>query len=217
MGLSPRLRGNPWIRPDHLCAYRSIPAPAGEPRMRTSYAPSRVYPRACGGTVEVARIRALCKAWVYPRACGGTMVCEHAHNHRRVYPRACGGTVRRRASFDWCLGLSPRLRGNRLRRSGRSILGLSPRLRGNQRTATQRLNGGSIPAPAGEPSNRLAVRTCSDIGLSPRLRGNHGQWRAVSLCADSGLSPRLRGNRTSEHPRHGGNHGSIPAPAGEPD
>ena len=54
-GLSPRLRGNPKVKLQDLMAERSIPAPAGEPewprgRCRTE----RVYPRACGGTVDEA-------------------------------------------------------------------------------------------------------------------------------------------------------------------
>ena len=92
-------------------------------------------------------------------------------------------------------------------------VGLSPRLRGNPTRSVGRLHlGGSIPAPAGEPTltkthpsnsrvypracggtspNRLAGRTI--MGLSPRLRGNLGTGQALSLASRS-----------------------IPAPAGEP-
>ena len=50
-GLSPRLRGN-HCAANRMCRWgRSIPAPAGEPRILSSaLARSAVYPRACGGT-----------------------------------------------------------------------------------------------------------------------------------------------------------------------
>ena len=51
----------------------------------------------------------------------------------RVYPRACGGTRGRQRVGMFGMGLSPRLRGNRLR------------------TQRRRHAKRSIPAPAGEP------------------------------------------------------------------
>ena len=93
---------------------------------------------------------------------------------RPVYPRACGGTAGTHCADCGLVGLSPRLRGNQhhLRRL--------------------RVQGRSIPAPAGEPSSgtpkpqRMKVypRACGGTGrphcenhqghgLSPRLRGNH--------------------------------------------
>ena len=54
-GLSPRVRGNLGLRPETWNGKRSIPARAGEPRpLRRARAPRRVYPRACGGTSEMA-------------------------------------------------------------------------------------------------------------------------------------------------------------------
>ena len=52
-GLSPRLRGNQLPGRPEMQAQRSIPAPAGEPSHPTkSSGNGRVYPRACGGTIN---------------------------------------------------------------------------------------------------------------------------------------------------------------------
>ena len=51
LGLSPRVRGNPFLPCSTFLSRGSIPACAGEPR--TQYPPRRsveVYPRVCGGT-----------------------------------------------------------------------------------------------------------------------------------------------------------------------
>ena len=114
--------------------------------------------------------------------------------HSPVYPRACGGTD------DTCLwhkgrhGLSPRLRGNRLKK-------LNAGLRAR-----------SIPAPAGEPGRSWLGRC--PAWVYPRACGGTKPMRRSPVSAH-GLSPRLRGNPTnapvaSQRPR------SIPAPAGEP-
>ena len=51
-GLSPRLRGNRLMPPPIMSRDGSIPAPAGEPSAAgTRCGWTRVYPRACGGTV----------------------------------------------------------------------------------------------------------------------------------------------------------------------
>ena len=51
VGLSPRVRGNPYASVSVFACVGSIPARAGEPDAAAS-PPSwlRVYPRACGGT-----------------------------------------------------------------------------------------------------------------------------------------------------------------------
>ena len=113
---------------------------------------------------------------------------------RRVYPRVCGGTssVNRRNRFR--LGLSPRVRGNRL-----GVDDLQP-------------HAGSIPACAGEPRSgpgtprpsRVYPRVCG--GTTPRRAG--GRRRR-------GLSPRVRGNQRSRPPGRRAPR-SIPACAGEP-
>ena len=58
---------------------------------------------------------------------------------RRVYPRACGATAIELTPFCQAEGLSPRMRGNRLRQSDRLIM------------------QGSIPAHAGQPSSKSSV------------------------------------------------------------
>ena len=118
----------------------------------------------------------------------------YARRCRRVYPRACGGTPR--LSFRSYLYpvLSPRMRGNRKRRS---IRVLWPR---------------SIPAHAGEPSARPWTTTMTRV--YPRACG--GTSVEFQFSDDpAGLSPRMRGNRVRM------THtlllsGSIPAHAGEP-
>ena len=53
VGLSPRVRGNLWRKPDGAGWHRSIPACAGEPRTGLArICPRRVYPRVCGGTLS---------------------------------------------------------------------------------------------------------------------------------------------------------------------
>ena len=94
-----------------------------------------------------------------------------------------------------------------------SSLGLSPRVRGN-RLATW--NAGtarrSIPACAGEPIR--VVRLAIAVRVYPRVCGGTAP-RTPSTCATTGLSPRVRGNLRKYEPtdRHSG---SIPACAGEP-
>ena len=53
VGLSPRVRGNPYLRRHDLCGRRSIPACAGEPAGDgRSPGGAEVYPRVCGGTAR---------------------------------------------------------------------------------------------------------------------------------------------------------------------
>ena len=153
-GLSPRVRGNPAHRPDTERPRRSIPARAGEPMTGVWPAwTTWVYPRACGGTGGQAHVVSEAEG-LSPRVRGnpfrasvlatidrsiparaGEPNCSGSNpgNHR-VYPRACGGTTCADTSAASVWGLSPRVRGNHLRRHLRR----------------QRL--GSIPARAGEPS-----------------------------------------------------------------
>ena len=112
----------------------------------------------------------------------------------RVYPRVCGGTLWEYEGARGQIGLSPRVRGNRVQR----------------RTAQVELR--SIPACAGEP-------VCGFIGIHmgrvyPRVCGGTRHLRR-RLPSAQGLSPRVRGNHPdqSDHVRY---QGSIPACAGEP-
>ena len=116
------------------------------------------------------------------------------HRRSRVYPRVCGGTAHRFAPPDAQHGLSPRVRGNRVR-SGVAA--------GQER---------SIPACAGEPTP--APGPVPWWPVYPRVCGGTSQ-RGIADYLVSGLSPRVRGNRPAPadaRPRER----SIPACAGEP-
>ena len=112
----------------------------------------------------------------------------------RVYPRECGGTHGAVLRPDVSLGLSPRVRGNRINFT--VVSGLSR----------------SIPASAGEPVGNRPVthswevypRECGGTGLlDPPHSSRHG------------LSPRVRGNPEAELAA-AAKERSIPASAGEP-
>ena len=112
-----------------------------------------------------------------------------------VYPRVCGGTAPNGAFGGDCLGLSPRMRGNRAQLAGQ----------------VGRL--GSIPAYAGEPQYFPAYDVCRIV--YPRVCGGT-TLQSPDGAYEAGLSPRMRGNRYAA-----GNgqrrKGSIPAYAGEPE
>ncbi len=194
MGLSPRVRGNRFSATFFGPLQRSIPACTGEPVRRTSsISLARVYPRVYGGTPSwstvtgpvpglsprvrgnpqggnphVSRIRSIPACTGEPRSSGsGTL-------SRRVYPRVYGGTGSGSDRFGVCLGLSPRVRGNRGRPHKWAIV-----LR-------------SIPACTGEPlGTRLFLRLCR---VYPRVYGGT-LIRLLKHLICQGLSPRVRGNR----------------------
>ena len=152
-GLSPRVRGNRMPSSTESGAAGSIPACAGEPpasppRVQSS----RVYPRVCGGTLQLPEGWPSCKG-LSPRvrgnpvqntrrsstirsipACAGepSRHCDNGGS-AKVYPRVCGGTRCSQTKPRFLRGLSPRVRGNPQRRHSRP-----PETR-------------SIPACAGEP------------------------------------------------------------------
>ena len=111
-----------------------------------------------------------------------------------VYPRVCGGTNHLISIYGTVMGLSPRVRGNRLS-AGLSV--------GDLR---------SIPACAGEPCIRILPT--HPVRVYPRVCGGTG-YLYCFLLSSQGLSPRVRGNRWLSRPSSGGS-GSIPACAGEP-
>ena len=275
LGLSPRVRGNLVKGNGQPHQVGSIPACAGEPTVSVIWAPRRgVYPRVCGGTGSAPAIAPWTiglsprvrgnparrkyrrqQPWSIP-ACAG----EPARRLRRVlvnrvYPRVCGGTRNGPIVAMTTGGLSPRVRGNQVGKSGGAdsigsipacagepggaywptaayevyprvcggthrvplhdtgLYGLSPRVRGNRyRRAALRMDRGSIPACAGEPTpNRRRIR---GQAVYPRVCGG-----TDLVCPPAqepeGLSPRVRGNPR----RCGGLRGrcrSIPACAGEP-
>ena len=201
-GLSPRVRGNPVSESHEQTRLRSIPACAGEPSgRRRNRARAEVYPRVCGGTRLpsggryfrsglsprvrgnlIARVLAGLVTGSIP-ACAGEPPCPyHRDSGNAVYPRVCGGTWTPWGKLFPLCGLSPRVRGNRLRRGQRGAV------------------GGSIPACAGEP---IAVRGPSRISaVYPRVCG--GTCRASERRGNGiGLSPRVRGNHGATAPFRG--------------
>ncbi len=192
-GLSPRVRGNLDSSRSGSRPVGSIPAGAGEPagsspRRRAC----RVYPRGCGGTsprcwngspqrglsprVRGNQLGSVDRGLSHgsiPAGAGEPLGCGVCGASPRVYPRGCGGTLFSSIIPFPLRGLSPRVRGNRLRHvvTGKVI--------------------GSIPAGAGEPLDlrrrpmfrRVYPRGCGGTsrlsrarrfgrGLSPRVRGN---------------------------------------------
>ena len=112
----------------------------------------------------------------------------------RVYPRVCGGTVLAELRPVVGVGLSPRVRGNRMR------------------GATFEMTCGSIPACAGEPFGGGTSKGL--LGVYPRVCGGTSTDGSETGIYE-GLSPRVRGNPLRDlmcSPTFG----SIPACAGEP-
>ena len=213
-GLSPRVRGNPYLPSGRPPRRRSIPACAGEP----ACAPPRqhrgaVYPRVCGGTANGIRDTEIAGG-LSPRVRGNPRGARRQDAGRRsipacagepraafrrspspmVYPRVCGGTHVSARPETKSVGLSPRVRGNRGRR--------------------RRWSGatGSIPACAGEPRRHRPPGWSAWV--YPRVCGGT-DLPIAPLQRYAGLSPRVRGNRSlSTGAENAGR--SIPACAGEP-
>ena len=133
-GLSPRVRGNPIALPHFGILGRSIPACAGEPKSTGGmYIAFRVYPRVCGGT-RGAMYGRVSRCGLSPRVRGNPGHRPMLHGKTRsipacagepgigrsatcattVYPRVCGGTLDLACRLRCWLGLSPRVRGNRI-------------------------------------------------------------------------------------------------------
>ena len=234
LGLSPRVRGNQAAWNEADLPLGSIPACAGEPAGRHRRCGSGgVYPRVCGGTDRERDHRAHARG--LSRVCGGTIT--HGDEEVRwegLSPRVRGNRscpARRRAargSIPACAGepelplcrrrhdwVYPRVCGGTRPPGTRPIClwGLSPRVRGNlTRPVPTPIEGGSIPACAGEPSY-IAGSGAND-GVYPRVCGGTIYDGAI-LTSEAGLSPRVRGNRR-QRARRRYSRGSIPACAGEP-
>ena len=132
-GLSPRMRGNHARLASSGAFCGSIPAHAGQPsRQSSSYALKPVYPRACGATSRLLyrndvilglspRMRGnLATASAFtttnrsiPAHAGQPSFANFSHFLPTVYPRACGATQCNCTKAVLCVGLSPRMRGNR--------------------------------------------------------------------------------------------------------
>ncbi len=213
-GLSPRVRGN-LVKAGVACNDRgSIPACAGEPFIFSPFwCNSRVYPRVCGGT---SSIRPMIVGWcgLSPRvrgnpcnkrklrfgnrsipACAGEPSESVTSEVRvKVYPRVCGGTMDDAMRDAQQMGLSPRVRGNHVKRDGDGD------------------DHGSIPACAGEP---LTMAMASpDMEVYPRVCGGTS-FNISPEDQTKGLSPRVRGN-LDRHRQRARRQRSIPACAGEP-
>ena len=134
-GLSPRVRGNHARGNVDNPGFRPIPACAGQPAAGPAVQLfRRAYPRVCGATSIGTLIDEL---WLglSPRVRGNHSRCRAAYDAGRpipacagqpaaprmrrpppgAYPRVCGATSIGFAMDDGVKGLSPRVRGNRLR------------------------------------------------------------------------------------------------------
>ncbi len=254
LGLSPRVRGNPFLSIVGPVESRFIPACTGEPfTSRGGSSGKWVYPRVYGGTAS-GRSRMTRHHGLSPRVRGNLQVEVVRLNKRSLSPRVRGNphfTPPRLGPFS----LSPRVRGNRRAQKGgennpesipactgepllrvsfyrsmrvyprvyggtsmafRSVSrepGLSPRVRGNRiRLRLDRRYGGSIPACTGEPS--WPGNPSRRSGVYPRVYGGTpgGEPRLHHV---RGLSPRVRGNHSRRVERFFPR-GSIPACTGEP-
>ena len=133
MGLSPRVRGNPYCATDSTGLTGSIPACAGEPSpVGSPCPPARVYPRVCGGTIRT-RPPFDDTVGLSPRVRGNPCVLSAGGPSLWSIPACAGEPYRWARRTIQVKGLSPRVRGNR---------SLSPSRRRPIR---------SIPACAGEP------------------------------------------------------------------
>ena len=133
-GLSPRVRGNLRAAIRRARRRGSIPACAGEPGPGAGRAGwAAVYPRVCGGTGWVGGLAAAHRG-LSPRvrgnrphhqggcmstrsipACAGEPpISLSSVALCRVYPRVCGGTPEGKMETETAIGLSPRVRGNRI-------------------------------------------------------------------------------------------------------
>ena len=213
-GLSPQVRGShlPGARRDG--ARGSIPAGAGEPTPpAATRARIQVYPRRCGGAplphssessskglspqVRGSRgrgPRAAARVGSIPAGAGEPSTGADRGSFGGVYPRRCGGAADVAGLKADVSGLSPQVRGSRLR-------GLA-----------NPMEVGSIPAGAGEPTRR-SVRSRS-TRVYPRRCGGARTSCSISSAAP-GLSPQVRGSPVRAG-RPGVRRRSIPAGAGEP-
>ena len=207
------MRGN---RPEPAHRYDptgSIPACAGEPTVPVKAMRMwAVYPRVCGGTFALARpftmpnglsprVRGNLLVVVPLRqpsgsipACAGEPACSREPaTMTEVYPRVCGGTIAAGGSGKAQLGLSPRVRGNRVAGAlSHQKYGSIPRVRGNRAAQVQGLRyHRSIPACAGEPP--VAAPYPVPPWVYPRVCGGTFPL-TINSVSRRGLSPRVRGN-----------------------
>ncbi len=213
-GLSPRGRGNQYLESYHQAIEGSIPAWAGEPRIRTTLSSiTRVYPRVGGGT-SVSRLNMVTLWGLSPRGRGNPTLAASTMDSKGSIPAWAGEPLLALVVL-YLLRVYPRVGGGTpvIRIARRSKTGLSPRGRGNHSEPFQvSQRARSIPAWAGEPWRYSPSGKRGKV--YPRVGGGtEGIYRQVAK--HRGLSPRGRGNLCTKWGQ-GAYRGSIPAWAGEP-
>ena len=170
-GLSPRVRGNPFLSYCTPFGSGSIPACTGEPMPVKGVSDvARVYPRVYGGT-GIGVCDKSAHAGLSPRVRGNPCSLYRMAEYRgsipactgeppgnpapvlqtRVYPRVYGGTVQGEQIALDRTGLSPRVRGNPITKF--LVAGIV----------------GSIPACTGEPT--MTWRSSTRVRVYPRVYG----------------------------------------------
>ena len=208
------MRGNRWASLALYKQLRTIPACAGEPNTdETVRLKGTDYPRVCGGTQRslyrlatggglsprvrgnrLSRLPYSIGQGTIPACAGEPLQSDIRKIAHRDYPRVCGGTPQTGRSLKWMLGLSPRVRGNRLT------------------SHWARWRCGTIPACAGEPPVAFVGK---HLGADyPRVCGGTSV-RVPPYANIKGLSPRVRGNLWARFAYHHRQR-TIPACAGEP-
>ncbi len=213
-GLSPRVRGNPRTQTPASPLWGSIPACTGEPYdMNLSPSYKAVYPRVYGGTSRTNQPASPLRG-LSPRVRGNPLADIGGGGWRRSIP-ACTGEPSRATLTSAPSRVYPRVYGgtHQWRSAIIRILGLSPRVRGNRLPAVPIPDPArSIPACTGEPLRRPDHR--SHIRVYPRVYGGTVA-HLLHPRRVLGLSPRVRGNPVADASRRGWS-GSIPACTGEP-
>ena len=213
-GLSPRARGNPFRSNRPIGLVGTIPACAGEPTGRHRGSVSqRDYPRVRGGTALKCHAYSPFRG-LSPRARGNLRRSIHQAGILGTIP-ACAGEPRSFQPSHGKFGDYPRVRGGTEVRSVTRYAdtGLSPRARGNLGAAGASVSyRGTIPACAGEPSNKQ--RASYQRRDYPRVRRGTDECRTW-IHSRPGLSPRARGNLGGPF-QNALIDGTIPACAGEP-
>ena len=193
-GLSPRVRGNPAPDGQGRPSPGSIPACTGEPASsRRPPTTCPVYPRVYGGTSAASRNRRSGpglsprvrgnpareragreQPGSIPACTGEPQALGIAPQWHPVYPRVYGGTASASDISQASIGLSPRVRGNRVHAVP------LPACRG------------SIPACTGEPDDFEVENWFPAV--YPRVYGGTSAGGSAGALK-IGLSPRVRGNR----------------------
>jgi len=192
-GLSPRVRGHHDPQEDPETDKGSIPTCAGASTPRSMDGRSgEVYPHVCGGILdETGRMSP--EAGLSPRVRGHLAICPARSLAIGSIPTCAG------ASPSFCpahvpVGVYPHVCGGISATSGRlrSPIGLSPRVRGHRLRSTERPDvRGSIPTCAGASFD--IVLYYADDEVYPHVCGGI-KMRFLRFRSWWGLSPRVRGH-----------------------